>query len=172
MRKAENSIDKIDQFCYNVSKLTKRGVVMPSEREVGFQINMVSNLIKRRLHLSGNELEQDHVTSMQGRVIGYLYENRDRDVFQRDLEAEFSVRRSTVTGILQLMEKNQLICRESVSYDARLKKLTLTEKAVAFHQEFIKEIQKVEKQLTRGLTEQEIDTFFILIEKIKQNLQS
>ena len=70
------------------------------------------------------------------------------------------------------MEKNQLICRESVSYDARLKKLTLTEKAIAFHQEFIKEIQKVEKQLTRGLTEQEIDTFFILIEKIKQNLQS
>ena len=36
--------------------------------------------------------------------------------------------RSTVTGVVKLMERKGLIRRESVSSDARLKKLVLTEK--------------------------------------------
>ena len=63
---------------------------------------------------------------MQGWIIGYLYQNRDKEVFQRDIQEQFSIRRSTVTGILQLMEKNGLITRSSVERDARLKKLELT----------------------------------------------
>ena len=45
---------------------------------------------------------------MHGYLIRYLYENRERDVFQRDLEKKFSISRSAVTATLQLMEKNGL----------------------------------------------------------------
>lgn len=51
---------------------------------------------------------------MNGWVIVYLAHNSDRDVFQRDLEERFNVRRSTVSNILSLMEKKGLIKRESV----------------------------------------------------------
>ena len=36
-------------------------------------------------------------------------------MFQRDVEAEFNIRRSTATGILQLMEKNGFLLREPVA---------------------------------------------------------
>ena len=42
---------------------------------------------------------------MHGWIIGYLYRHRDTPVFQRDIEREFSITRSTVTNILQLMER-------------------------------------------------------------------
>lgn len=44
-----------------------------------------------------------------------------RIIFQKDLETEFCIGRSTVTNILNLMEKKGFVRRESVSYDARLK---------------------------------------------------
>lgn len=45
----------------------------------------------------------DEVTGMHGWLIGYI--ERQGDVYQRDVEKRFNMRRSTVTKMLQLMEK-------------------------------------------------------------------
>ena len=100
---------------------------MKGERHVGGEIRMLSNLIKRCM----DDGMPPETTGMQGWIIGFLHRNEDRDMFQRDVEAEFNIRRSTATGILQLMEKNGFLLREPVAYDARLKKLVLTPKALA-----------------------------------------
>ena len=99
-----------------------------------------------------------------------MYANQNKDIFQKDIEMEFSIRRSTVTGIIKLLEKNELITRESVSYDARLKKLVLTEKAIELHHEIMSEIYKVEDRLTEGITSEEKEVFLKVVEKMKQNL--
>ena len=52
-------------------------------------------------------------------------------IIRKDIEEEFQIRKSTVTGILQLMEKNGFIYRESVEKDARLKRIVPTKKAEA-----------------------------------------
>ena len=97
----------------------------PAKKQIGFELRTVSHMIRRRIDEGANGM--DGVTGMQGWMIGYLYEHANtEETFQRDLEREFRIRRSTVTGILQNMEKNGFIVRESVEYDARLKKLTLT----------------------------------------------
>lgn len=138
---------------------------------IGYEIKTLSNLIKRRFDHSKVISDVDRLTGMHGWIIGYLCRNRDRDIYQRDLEEQFSIRRSTVTGILQLMEKNGLIVREPVDYDARLKKLVLTSKAIAKNEEITREIEKIEADLAYGLTEKEIDTFLILINKMKKNME-
>ena len=79
-----------------------------------------------------NDVEQ--ATPMHGWIIGYLYRHRDTPVFQRDIEREFSITRSTVTNILQLMERKGYIERRSVPQDARLKQLVLTEEGICFHE--------------------------------------
>ncbi len=100
-----------------------------------------------------------------------IYDNMNKgDVFQRDLEARFNIRRSTATGILKLMEKNGLIVRETVEYDARLKRLVLTEKAVKLHETIVREIDIIENTMRQGLSQEEFDSFFNTIEKIKKNL--
>lgn len=145
---------------------------MAETKKIGFEIKTISNLMKRRAEKSTTLKNAQKLTGMHSWVIGYLYHNRDKkEIFQRDIETEFSIRRLTVTGILQLMEKNDLIVRESVDYDARLKKLVLTPKAIALHETIEKEISEFETLLVKGLTEEEINSFLSTLEKMKKNIE-
>ena len=146
---------------------------MPSETELGFQINTLAHCIRRKIDelLSQAQEEGDSVTGIQGRVLGYLYDHREQDLFQRDLERAFHVRRSTATGLLQLMERNGLITRSPVPYDARLKKLCLTEKALRAHTAAHAQILEMERRLRRGRTDGEIRSFLDVLGRIRQNLE-
>ena len=148
---------------------------MTQQNSIGFEIKTVSNLIKRKVNNSVLKKELNSLnkaTGMHGWIVNYLYNNRDQgDLFQRDIEARFSIRRSTATGLLKLMEKNGLLVRESVDYDARLKKLVLTEKAIAIHNKIDTYLIELEEQLKTGLTQQEIDTFMEIMAKIKKNVE-
>ena len=69
------------------------------------------------------------------------------------------------------MEQKGLIRRESVPYDARLKKLVLTDTALEMHSHVVRDSERLEAKLTKGLTDEELQTFFAIAEKIKDNLQ-
>ena len=94
----------------------------------------MDNLIFRKINQFARENDVEQATPMHGWIIGYLYRHRDTPVFQRDIEREFSITRSTVTNILQLMERKGYIERRSVPQDARLKQLVLTEEGICFHE--------------------------------------
>lgn len=141
-------------------------------RRAGHEVRLLSNLIKRQIDTEVSMLGNPDVTGVQGRIIGYLYDHRDEEIFQRDVEAEFGIRRSTVTGILQLMEKNGLIERYGVARDARLKRLVLTQKAIAAHRQIEERIDRVEARLLQGISEEEIAQFYSVVDRMKENLQS
>lgn len=141
---------------------------MEHKKRIGFEVRALNNLIKR-------DVERSKVfqktTGLHGWAIGWLIENRDKEIFQRDFEERFSIRRSTASNILALMEKNGMIVRQSVERDARLKRIMLTERAVEIHKEIECDIKKREQRLTVGLSSEEIDTFFNIISKLKANLE-
>ena len=140
------------------------------EKLIGLEIKTVHNLIKRDFDKLPIHEKMKNLTCVQKWVIVYLGDHEGQDVFQRDLEEEFSIRRSTATGILQLMEKNDLIIRQPVSYDARLKKIVLTKKASEIQNEIHREIEKHDKKLREGITEEELEVFFKVMKKIKKKL--
>lgn len=145
---------------------------MSPPRIIGYELKSLANLIGRYLRERLDKRELNGITGIQGMLIGYLYDNaNEREIFQRDIEREFHIRRSTVTGILQLMEGNGLIVRESVAHDARLKRLRLTAKAVMIHEIIMEEINRVEDKLKTGLSDDEIELFFRVIEKMKRNIE-
>lgn len=143
---------------------------MEEKRAIGLELRRLNILVKRFIE-NNRPRELDEYTSVHGWALRYFYENRDRDVFQKDFEAYFSIRRSTATKILQLMEKNEFILRESVPYDARLKKITLTPKAVEVYEMILKDIDKNEKIFAKGISEEELAAFFATLDKIKANLE-
>lgn len=108
---------------------------------------------------------------MHGWIIRYLYENRERDIFQKDIEQKFSVGRSTVTNLLQLMEKKGFVRRESVKQDARLKKVILTEKGIASQESFEDIVEHIEEELSEGISEEELYIFYKVLDRIKQNVE-
>lgn len=139
--------------------------------EIGFRVGILSNTIHRRIDQEIHAVQDNPCTGMQGHIIGYLYRHRDQDVFQRDLQEWLSVRRSTVTGLLQLMEKRDLITRESVAQDARLKKLTLTPLGVRIHEDVGQAIRRVEDSIRELLTPEERETFLRLCEKLQSGVE-
>lgn len=143
---------------------------MKRERTIGFQIRTLNNLIKRDFEKSKDQILSCS-TGVHGWAIGYFYENSEKDIFQKDFETHFSIRRSTATKMLQLMEKNGLIRRVSVENDARLKKIILTDKAIEIHKEITNDINRREKRLAEGISKEELDIFFKVANKIRNNLE-
>lgn len=141
-------------------------------RRIGFEIHKTARLIKRHIDCDAAKCYADKMTGTHGRAIGYLYHNRDRDIFQKDFEQEFNIRRSSASTILSLMEKNGLINRESVSYDARLKKITLTDKAVEIQNLVDVSFERFENMLGEGISDEELEIFFRVLDKICENLNN
>lgn len=101
---------------------------MRHEDSVGYKMRLIHNRIHKQMEAKRIENEGD-ITGMQRWTLGYLNDHADTEIYQKDIEQEFKVSRATASNMLQLMERKGLIVRESVSCDARLKKISLTEKA-------------------------------------------
>lgn len=105
----------------------------------------------------------------QGIALQFLLAQTE-DIFQKDIEEEYSIRPSTATELLKNMEKSGLIIREPVDYDKRLKKIVLTDKALQYRQQVIEDLSSLEKTLTNGISEADLEIFFRVIEKMMNNL--
>lgn len=143
---------------------------MENERHIGIVIRCLNHRIGRAVSAAAAKEFGDSATGVHGWVIAYLYDNRDRDVFQKDLESRFSVRRSTMTSILKLMEKKGLIVKEPVDHDARLKKLILTPEAMKIQERMKLQIEEIETRMRSCLTDEEYETFFGTVEKLSASL--
>ena len=135
------------------------------------QIRRVNNLISRRVNHYSRLNGVEDVTAMHGWILAYLYECRDREVFQRDVERAFSITRSTVTNILQLMEKKGYIRRVGVPQDARLKRLVLTEEGAKAHQQIILSFRQTDQFISSLLTEEENAELLRLLNKLRAGME-
>lgn len=130
--------------------------------------------IKELDHLIVRENMKNFVgkISIPQRMIGfYILEHENEPVYQRDLEKTFSIRRSTVSGILKTMEKNNLIKRISANNDARLKAVVLTNDAKKEFKEIECGFHKLNSLLVNGISDDELHTFFKVIDKMKENIK-
>lgn len=141
------------------------------DRRLGFELHRASRMVKRYVDSDTNKIYADKMTGTHGWAVGYFYCHKDHDVFQKDFEQEFDIRRSTASNILSLMEKNGLIKRESVPYDARMKKITLTDKAVEVQNKIEQNFEKLEVDMKKGISDEELDIFFSVLDKIYNNLE-
>jgi DNA-binding MarR family transcriptional regulator len=138
------------------------------EVHIGKKISILSKRIHRTID---KEAAQYGLTGVQARILGFVYHKSDkRDIFQRDIEEELGIRRSSVTSVLQLMEKNGYIQRVSVSEDARLKKIILTEKGLEIQKNVYGFILKFEKSLKDELSEDEIKILVNLIDRLSRKI--
>jgi DNA-binding MarR family transcriptional regulator len=127
--------------------------------QIGPELNHTVHEMRRTLDAYISALAGDEVTGMRGMVLGYIVRRSEEggSVYQRDIEAKFHTRRSSVTTMLQGMEQTGLIERQAVKSDARLKQLLATPKGMACQQ---------------GLTEAEIAELLRLLGHLRQNLDS
>lgn len=138
--------------------------------DAGVLINNVSHQLKRRI-LCSSQKDSCGLTEMQHRTIHYLLErSQDTEIYQKDLERVFNIRKSTATEMLQLMEKKGFLYRQCSTKDARMKKIVPTEKAVAVQRAVGENIRAVEACLRRGIAEEDFQICMKVLKKMAENL--
>ena len=141
-----------------------------NKRHIGYAGKSLCRRIDRVMENIPAAGENKKLTGVQFWVLNFLFRNGGRELFQRDVEAEFNIRRSSATEILKSMEEAGLIRRVPVEYDARLKKIELTDYAEEVRRQLQAQIERSEAQMTRGFSEAELDAFFDYVARFKQNL--
>ena len=141
------------------------------QRKIGIDIHRLDNRIRRYVQRSVTQYEMEAVSGTNGRIVRFLSEHADRDVYQKDLESEFGITRSTASRVLRLMEQKGLVERQSVPHDARLKKLLLTERSRKLVQQMCQTGTTVDTRLLSGFSPQEVQTLYGFLDRMFQNLE-
>ena len=91
--------------------------------KLGLDINKINHIISRKVDAAVINAIDDNLTVSKAYVIDFIYNiEKNKDIFQKDLEKKFDLKRSSVSLMLNNMEKSDLIQRVPVAEDARLKK--------------------------------------------------
>ena len=137
---------------------------------VSRKLHALSNLIMRYFENSPIKKSLDKVTGTNGWIIGYLADNDERAIYQKDLEREFCITRSTASKVINRMEQKGLIRRESVAEDARLRKLVLTPAAWDIFHKMEVDHTNLERRLMRGFSEEETAQLRRYIDRMYENM--
>lgn len=141
-------------------------------RSIGHEIKSLDLLLQRKMFIAATKAGVDKATIMHGFIIGYIYNNSDKEIYQKDLEKEFGIASPTVTNILKHMEKKDYIKRVSVKNDARLKKIVLTEKGYSLHKTMYKKIIENEEIVNNLITDDEKNELLRIIRKLRKGLEN
>ena len=139
-------------------------------RRISFILRMINNRIRAIICKSVPKSDMAPQSQLQGGILGFLYHHREEAVYQKDIEKEFRISRATATNTLQVMEKNGLIYREAVPYDARLKRIVATEKAMQYQELIHQSQEETEDRLTSGISPQDLAVFFRVINQMIRNM--
>ena len=142
------------------------------DKYISTQLRGLSHRIHRFFENSPNKKEIDTITGTHGWIIAFLSCKKGEDVFQKDVEREFDVTRSTASKVIDLMEQKGLVKRETVSHDARLRKIVMTQKAEALSEMFESDRNLLEETLTCGFSEEEKEKLCEFIARMKNNLEN
>jgi len=145
---------------------------MAQRDSVAHELKVLMHKVNRLAEASMPAECKQEATERQSRLLVYLLRSQGRDVYQRDVEAAFSISRATASQMLSAMEKGGLITRTGVAGDARLKRLAVTEKARAHMARVWDGMQEFEKTLTRGISEEEQAVLLSLLRRVEQNTDS
>ncbi len=115
---------------------------------IGLEITKLSHKIVRALEAEIIASVDKNMSATTARIICYVVENGvEENLFQKDIEHFMGLNRSSVSLILNLMEKNGFILRRSIAEDARFKKIEVTEKAQLYYQKIIVAFDKIEMKM-------------------------
>lgn len=145
------------------------------ENNILYQIKSLEKIILRKL-LTEREFRKElrtkpKPTPTQMEIIMYILEHKNKEIYQKDLEEVLNLRRATVSGVLQTMEKNGLIVRVTDTEDTRTKKIVLKDKTREIFERNRKRFDELEEILTQDIPEEKIKVFVEVIEMMKNNVE-
>ena len=140
---------------------------MNDVNDIGLYFKIISKEIKGII----DSKLKNNVTSVQMSILCFLDSRGSSLVYQKDIENLFRVRRSTITEIINVMEKNDLLRRVFDPCDKRKRVIVLTETGLGYVNEFKDVIKDVESNIYDGITDSEKEMLIFVFEKMSKNIK-
>ena len=141
------------------------------EYKLLYQIKTLEKLIGRKFVCCDNFEKMVPPTPTQMQILEYILEHPKENIYQKDLENILNLRRATVSGVLQTMEKNNLIERIIDTDDSRVKRIILNPEAKRIFKAHEKILREIEESIIKGIPEEELLLFLQVIHKMQNNLK-
>lgn len=140
---------------------------------IGGKIKKITSLIRRNIDNSHTFKSNPELTNVTGWTIGFISKRKNNNIetYQKDIEKEFKISRSTASGLLNSMEEHGYIYREISNLDNRLKIIRLTEKSIELNKKVLSTFDEVEEKALDGFTEKEKNELLSYLIRVEQNLE-
>lgn len=147
------------------------------KNKVGFELITLGHLLKRERDRSNDDIknrvlgEGNNVMCTDLGIIGFLADNKEKEVYQKDIEQFFSLTAPSVSNKLRDLAKKDLVTREYSKVDTRLKQVLMTDKAEAIDIKMRDEIENFENRLDSLITTEEKEQLLSILTKIKTDFE-
>ena len=142
------------------------------KKNVISEIKSLNNcMVKKLFTLGKKEDEKFHPRPLQVEVITYLIEKKDRPIYQKDIEEKLNISKAAVSDVLNSMEGRGIITKEADACDARKKKIIMSKSAIMTHDAMMKRLDSLNDSILDGISEDDLNTFYKVIEKLKENMK-
>lgn len=140
---------------------------LKSDINLGMLIGQVHRLSTKKFvqnsHNSGIDISMD-----QWLVLGPIWENEG--ISHKEISEYCLKDKTSVTKIIDTLEKKNLVVRVSDQLDHRIKRVVLSNKGKKLFLEVIPVMELTRDQLREGITEKEVELLRYVLSKIYNNL--
>lgn len=137
----------------------------------GLKIKHLNNLITKKTYALFTNDEYPFISHSGFLVIDYLYENREHEVTQKDIEKALVINRATTSKMLLLLEQKGFISRVNSTEDARRKIVVLTKQGHDLRTHNLMKAQELNRFFSEVLSEEDFTAFNRLYEKLRNALE-
>lgn len=135
------------------------------EQSIGYWLTLATQSFHRAV---SDEVAPHGITYRQSQVLAWLV--LEGELSQAELANKMMVEPPTLVGILDRMERDGWITRNSCPADRRKKMIRATTAAEPVWEKIAEGGRRVRASATAGLTEQEVETLKQLLDRVNRNL--
>lgn len=136
-------------------------------KPLGITFKRIFNIMHQGMN---DNLKQFDLTISQLHIIIYLYQNKDEDISQRNIEKNFKLSNPTINGLLNRLETKGFIKKTISKKDARFKTIHLTTKSISMYQEILTSFNMMEQKIVKDISKEDLIIFEKVLNKILENI--
>ncbi len=140
------------------------------ETRGGFLISRIKQTGTRIFDRMLSESGIDEFNGAQGRILYVLWQNDEVSI--SSLSAQTSLANTTLTSMLDRMERAGLVERKPDPADRRSRLIALTDKSIALRGDYERLSQKMNRLYYAGFSESEIVRFEEYLQRVLSNLET
>ena len=137
---------------------------------LGIDIRILSNLIYHKMNQITTETE--NLTVHQCFILQYLSQNTDKEIYQKDIEELFSIKRSTANQMLRTLENRRYINKKISTQNSQKNIITPTEEGLASSEHLTQHMYQFMKKLHGDISTEELEQFEKTLKKLWHNIEA